>query len=88
MNSAHSDNIGIVLSKLGHRMLQLEAMLRNGSENIREIADEYEGTVATLRQANAIKKIFENPSSSTGSEALRHIVQIICTENQRSLFAF
>jgi hypothetical protein len=67
----YSDNISFVFTTLGHRMLRLEAILKNGSGNVREIAEEYEGTVAALRQANAINKIFENPSSSAGCALLQ-----------------
>ncbi len=67
MTRMTAENISAVTVALGQRLVKLEQQLRNGDGVINELAMTYEDTVASLRQANAIREIFQDPTSATGT---------------------
>jgi hypothetical protein len=65
-----AENVSAVSVALGQRLVKLEHMIRAGEGIINELAIVYEDTVASLRQANAIREIFQDPTSLAGTRAM------------------
>ena len=67
MTRVTAENISAVTVVLGQRLVKLEQLLRAGDGVLNELAMTYEDTVASLRQANAIREIFQDPTTVTGT---------------------